>query len=456
MIPPLGFRVSNLLLFRRSLRPPPSRSLSSGAGDSVRQSLRGEGDDYNNEYNNYSYRDRDRRKMYKSNSSSARRDGPRDNDSRRFDEEFIGENRETNQFSRNQRLREGNSFFDSDTGRRRGARGDTDGKGFGPRRGERLGRDYFPFDDIRKDDEIRGNDKRAEASQRQRGQEENSFLEKSELGLKKDEKNDAIRDGKGFGRGDSFPFDEIRNEEKIGGNYKRNRASQEQRLQEGNSFLEKFKLGFNKDEKKLYENPKQEEVQRATDEGPPQDADEIFKKMKETGLIPNAVAMLDGLCKDGLVQEAMKLFGLMREKGTIPEVVIYTAVVDGFCKAQKLDDAIRIFRKMQSNDILPNAFSYTVLVQGLCKGKRLEDALKICVEMLENGHSPNLVTFLGLVDGFCHEKGLEEGKAVISMLREKGFFYDEKGVRQFLDKKGPSVPLVWEAFFGKSSSRASF
>ena len=68
----------------------------------------------------------------------------------------------------------------------------------------------------------------------------------------------------------------------------------------------------------------------------------IFKKMKETSLIPNVVAKLDGLCKDGLVQEAMKLFGLMREKVTIPEVVIYIAVVDGFCKAQKLDDAIRI------------------------------------------------------------------------------------------------------------------
>jgi len=89
--------------------------------------------------------------------------------------------------------------------------------------------------------------------------------------------------------------------------------------------------------------------------------------MKETGLVPNAVAMLDGLCKDGLVQEAMKLFGTMREKGTIPEVVIYTAVVDGFCKAHKFDDAKRVFRKIQSNGITPNAFSYGVLIQGLSK-----------------------------------------------------------------------------------------
>ncbi|KAK3007613.1 hypothetical protein RJ639_014264 [Escallonia herrerae] len=204
--------------------------------------------------------------------------------------------------------------------------------------------------------------------------------------------------------------------------------------------------------------PKAEEAVHPESLAPPQaqDADEIFKKMKETGLIPNAVAMLDGLCKDGLVQEAMKLFGLMRDKGTIPEVVIYTAVVDGFCKAHKLDDAKRIFRKMQNNGIAPNAFSYTVLIQGLCKGKSLDDALDLCVEMLEAGHSPNLATFTGLVDGFCKDKGLEDAQSMIGKLRNKAFYFDDKAVREHLDKKGPFSPLVWEAILGKKSSKKSF
>ncbi|XAR52463.1 hypothetical protein NMG60_11020560 [Bertholletia excelsa] len=231
-----------------------------------------------------------------------------------------------------------------------------------------------------------------------------------------------------------------------------------------NDFLQKFKLGFDKEDNQINEtaNPslgKQEDMKAHPDPEnlpPPQDADEIFKKMKETGLIPNAVAMLDGLCKDGLVQEAMKLFGLMREKGTIPEVVIYTAVVEGFCKAQKLDDAMRIFRKMQNNSISPNAFSYTVLIQGLYKGKRLDDALNFCLEMLEAGHSPNLATFVGLVDGFCREKGLEDARSVIGTLGQKGFAFDEKAVREYLDKKGPYLPQVWEAILGKTSKQRFF
>ncbi|KAE8695558.1 Pentatricopeptide repeat-containing protein [Hibiscus syriacus] len=165
------------------------------------------------------------------------------------------------------------------------------------------------------------------------------------------------------------------------------------------NFLERFKLGLDNKREKLPSDS--EAINRKEHEekvSPPQDADEIFKKMKENGLISNAVAMLDGLCKDGLIQEAMKLFGLMREKGTIPEVVIYTAVVDGFCKAHKLDDAKRIFRKMLSKGVVPNVFSYSVLIQGLYKCNHLDDAIVFCLEMLDAGHSLNVITFVGLVE----------------------------------------------------------
>ncbi|MBA0573173.1 hypothetical protein Golob_000461 [Gossypium lobatum] len=223
------------------------------------------------------------------------------------------------------------------------------------------------------------------------------------------------------------------------------------------NFLEKFKLGLeNKRERVPSESEAMHRKEHEEKLSPPEDADEIFKKMKETGLIPNAVAMLDGLCKDGLIQEAMKLFGLMREKGTIPEVVIYTAVVDGFCKAHKLEDAKRIFRKMQSKGVIPNAFSYTVLIQGLYKCKHLDDAIEFCLEMVEAGHSPNVTTFVGLVDGLCKEKGVEEAVNVIGTLKQKGFLVNDKAVRQFLDKKAPFSPLVWEAIFGKKTSHKAF
>uniref|UniRef100_A0A0C9RYZ9 TSA: Wollemia nobilis Ref_Wollemi_Transcript_1619_1202 transcribed RNA sequence n=1 Tax=Wollemia nobilis TaxID=56998 RepID=A0A0C9RYZ9_9CONI len=185
------------------------------------------------------------------------------------------------------------------------------------------------------------------------------------------------------------------------------------------------------------------------DENPPEDAQIIFRKMKETGLVPNAVAMLDGLCKDGLVHEAMKLFGEMRQKGAMPEVVVYTAVVEGFCKALKLDDAKRIFRKMQANGFEPNAFSYGVLIQGLCRDKKLEDGVNFTLEMLDKGWRPNVATYVSLIDGFCKEQRSEEAKGAISQFRAKGFLADERAIREYMDKKGPFFPSVWEVMFGK-------
>jgi len=188
----------------------------------------------------------------------------------------------------------------------------------------------------------------------------------------------------------------------------------------------------------------------------PVDVDEIFRKLKETGLIPNAVSMLDGLCKNGLVQDAMKLFGLMREKGAIPEVVIYTAVVEAFCKVAKLDDAVRIFRKMQGNGVIPNAFSYWLLIQGLYKGGRLDDAIGFCVEMFEAGLAPNAETFVGLVDAVCKMKGVDEGEKLVRSFQDRNFAIDEKSIREHLDKKGPFSPVVWEVIFGKRKSGRPF
>lgn len=231
-------------------------------------------------------------------------------------------------------------------------------------------------------------------------------------------------------------------------NLERRRENASPPLQDS-GFLEKLKMGLEKSKREKPQEP-------AEPPQPPEEANQIFQKMKETGLIPNAVAMLDGLCKDGLVQEAMKLFGSMREKGTIPEVVIYTAVVDGFGKAQKPEDAKRIFRKMQNNGIVPNAFSYTVLIQGLCRCDKLEDAIEFCGEMLEAGHSPNVTTFVGLVDGVCKENSVEEAHSVIAKLKQKGYLINEKAVREFLDKRAPFSPMVWEAIFGKNHPKKLF
>jgi pentatricopeptide repeat protein len=227
----------------------------------------------------------------------------------------------------------------------------------------------------------------------------------------------------------------------------------------GETLMEKLKLGDGPSGAAAtgaVAERKQPEDEPAPAPAQPVDVDEIFRKMKETGLIPNAVSMLDGLCKNGLVQDAMKLFGLMREKGAIPEVVIYTAVVEAFCKAAKLDDAVRIFRKMQGNGVNPNAFSYWLLIQGLYSGGMLDEAIGFCVEMFEAGLAPNAKTFVGLVDAVCKKNGVDEGEKLVRSFQDRNFAIDEKSIREHLDKKGPFSPVIWEVIFGKKKSGRPF
>ncbi|KAK8558815.1 hypothetical protein V6N13_098446 [Hibiscus sabdariffa] len=215
------------------------------------------------------------------------------------------------------------------------------------------------------------------------------------------------------------------------------------------NFLEKFKLGLDNKREKL---PSESEAINRKDHeekvSPPQDADEIFKKMEETGLNPNPVARLDGLCEDDLIQ----LVELISENPS----VIYAAVVGGSVKPIELDDALRILREKRSKGVVCDAFDFTVMIRGLYECNHLDDAIAFCLEMLDAGHSPNVDTFVCLVEGLCKEKGVEEAENFVGTLKQKGFLVDDEAVRQFLDKKAPSSPLVSEAIFGKKASQKTF
>ncbi|KAM7258786.1 hypothetical protein ACFE04_014527 [Oxalis oulophora] len=62
----------------------------------------------------------------------------------------------------------------------------------------------------------------------------------------------------------------------------------------------------------------------------------------------------------------------------------------------------------------------------------------------------------GLVDGICKEKGVEEAHIVVARLKQKGFFPNEKSLREFLEKRAPFSPSVWEAIFGKKTPQGQF
>ena len=80
-----------------------------------------------------------------------------------------------------------------------------------------------------------------------------------------------------------------------------------------------------------------------------QDALELFRKMKEDGLVPDAysfVALLSACSHAGLVDEGRQFFGAMKDYGVEPTVVHYSCMVDLLGRAGLLEEAKRFISNM--------------------------------------------------------------------------------------------------------------
>lgn len=76
---------------------------------------------------------------------------------------------------------------------------------------------------------------------------------------------------------------------------------------------------------------------------------QLLEKMEERGCNPDKVVyntIIDGLCKDRLVNEAMELFSETEERGIPPSVVTYNSLLYGFCNLGRLNEATRLFKEM--------------------------------------------------------------------------------------------------------------
>ncbi|KDP21351.1 hypothetical protein JCGZ_21822 [Jatropha curcas] len=64
----------------------------------------------------------------------------------------------------------------------------------------------------------------------------------------------------------------------------------------------------------------------------------------ESGMIckPDRISyagIIDGLCKDGLIEKAKELFKQMKDMGIFPDVVVYTSLLQGVCSHGEWEDA---------------------------------------------------------------------------------------------------------------------
>ncbi|CAM8899090.1 unnamed protein product [Rhodiola kirilowii] len=116
--------------------------------------------------------------------------------------------------------------------------------------------------------------------------------------------------------------------------------------------------------------------------------------------------LIDGLCKDGLIDKANELFLEMRKKDVRPDVITYTIVIDGLSRAGKWEEAKALFHEMLDHALEPDVVTFNMLINALAKmGKRfcklgmIDEANAEYRRMIQNRVKPTIITINALLEG---------------------------------------------------------
>ncbi|GAU19164.1 hypothetical protein TSUD_89290 [Trifolium subterraneum] len=158
------------------------------------------------------------------------------------------------------------------------------------------------------------------------------------------------------------------------------------------------------------------------------EADEMFKKSKKEGLVPDIImfnALIDGHCANGNIDRAFQLLNEMDNAKILPDEITYNTLMQGYCREGKVEEAQTLLDEMKRRGIKPDHISYNTLISGYSKRGDIKDALKVYDEMLSIGFDPTILTYNALIQGHCKIGEVERAEELFFEMKSKGITPDD-------------------------------
>lgn len=145
--------------------------------------------------------------------------------------------------------------------------------------------------------------------------------------------------------------------------------------------------------------------------GLPDMAMEVFRRMMMEGTKPDAVAMtklLSSCSQSGLIRQALCLHGFLLRRGFHRQRFVVAALVDLYSKCGAVELAVEVFEAMREKD----AAVWSAMIAGFGINGLADDALRMFREMTASSAAdgPGGATFTSLLSACSHSGLLREGK----------------------------------------------
>ncbi|KAL8144925.1 hypothetical protein AgCh_003223 [Apium graveolens] len=153
-------------------------------------------------------------------------------------------------------------------------------------------------------------------------------------------------------------------------------------------------------------------------------ARKVFDEMSKRGVLPNVVTfgtMVNGLCRNGMLDEAFKMKEEMVEVFNLrPSVSVYVALIKGLCKVGEVELAFGLKKEMEENEVKLESSVYSTLVAALFKAGRRGEVSGLLDEMKVRGCKPDVVYYNSLINGYCNDGDFELAFGLLKEMVEEG------------------------------------
>ncbi|KAL0426557.1 UNVERIFIED_CONTAM: Pentatricopeptide repeat-containing protein [Sesamum latifolium] len=150
----------------------------------------------------------------------------------------------------------------------------------------------------------------------------------------------------------------------------------------------------------------------------PEEALDLFDRMREEGVMPDKVAMVNVVnasAKLGVLHKAKIGEDYIQKMRFSLDLVLGTALVDMHAKCGSIELAREVFDRMREKNVI--SWSAMIAAHGYHgEGQKALDLFHI---MLRNGILPNNITFISLLYACSHSGLVEEGLRLFSIMQEE-------------------------------------